>query len=230
MDKDFQVLQRIIRSRRTEKALGRTDQPMVYNKATLQHFDNLLQQSMVDCGWAPFHYDRNINGLAEPWRTYWLDCANCRRLGQSIETLIPNLKPGNKLASLLAACGSLVLFTWLPQDEAGHESVSSGKLQQVNHEHLAATAAAVENFLLLCTAAGIKTYWGSGTLIEQHLFAPLRIGIDRHREKLLAAVFAWYPPGDESQSGPSAVEIIGGKQRSRRSETAAWLKRIEFPG
>ncbi len=96
-------------------------------------------------------------------------------------------------------------------------------MQQINNEHLAATAAAVQNFLLLCTAAGMGTYWGSGTVFEQHLFEPLRIGNNSDAERLLAAVFVNFPVN------PSPMQTFAtGAQREKRSPDAGWLRRIEF--
>ncbi len=229
MNNDFQVLRRIIAARRTDKVLGRADQPLVYSSATLKRCDELVWQALIDCGQAPFHYDRRLDDLAEPWRVYWLNGDSCRRLARSLPELIPNLTRGNKLAGLLAACGSLAVFTWLPQSPADPGEPSAEKLEQVNQEHLAATAAAVQNYLLLCTAAGLPTYWSSARLIEQHLFVPLGIATESVPERLLAAVFTHYPPDSETGTGATgAMEIVGGKLRDKRDPDHRWLKRLEF--
>lgn len=223
MENDWQVLRRIIRDRKTEKVFADPQSPVEFTPETLAEFDPIVWQSLIDAGWAPFHYDRKQAGLAEPWRVYWLDYLSCRNLATQVERLIPDLKPGNKLASMLSACGGVALFTWLPQLLDEEKVVSPSKLQQMNNEHLAATSANVENFLLLCTAAGLSTYWGSGTVFEQHLFNPLEIGSSDVAERLLAAVFVNYPV-----TGNQSVTFASGGQREKRSVDAAWLQRIGF--
>lgn len=223
MENDWQVLRRIIRDRKTEKVFADPESPIEFSPETLAELDPVVWQSLMDAGWAPFHYDRKQAGLAEPWRVYWLDYRSCRKLALQVEQLIPDLKPGNKLASMLSACGGVALFTWLPQLLDEEKLVSPSKLQQMNNEHLAATSANVENFLLLCTAAGMGTYWGSGTVFEQHLFRPLGIGNDNVSERLLAAVFVNYPVTEDQ-----TVTFASGAQREKRSANVTWLRRIGF--
>ena len=177
----------------------------------------IVQQAIRDCGWAPFHYDRKSDGLAEPWRVYWIDNASCQRMAASVGEVVPNLKPGAKLPALLAGCGSLTLFTWLPQQAAAGAGAS--KLDRINREHLAATASAVQNFLLLLTAHDLPNYWSSGTLIADHYFE--KLGIDP-AEQLAAAVFVHYPEPD------GEFEIVGGKQRNNRSIDCQWLHELKW--
>lgn len=211
----YQTLQDVIRQRRTDKVLGDPDHPVAYSSDQLVYGDNIVKQAIVDCGFAPFHYDRKSDGIAEPWRVYWMNNANCRQLSRKLPDLIPEMKPNNKMPSLLAGCGSLTMFTWLPQTPETAED--SAKLARVNREHLAATAAAVQNFLLLLTASGVRNYWASGTLIADYLFP--KLGIPEN-QILTAAVFASYPEGQ------GTVEVVGGKQRQRRSDSQAWLKEV----
>ncbi len=219
---DYRTLQRVIRNRRTDKVLGCPEQPLEYAVPTLEHYDSVVWQALIDCGQAPFHYDRRLDGLAEPWRVYWLSCSICRRLASSLTTLIADIRPGNKLAGLLAGCGSLGLFAWIPETADGETGKSPDKLAQINREHLSATAAAIQNFLLLCTAAELQNYWSSGTLIEQHLFEPLGIPAE---QRLAGAVFVHYPDGTSSGGPP---EMVGGKQREKRDGDNRWLQRINY--
>lgn len=217
MPGQYEVVQDVIRRRKTAKILGRVDQSIQFSEATLRDGDQIVKQSVRDCGWAPFHYDRRHENLAEPWRVYWLDLAGCRRLAEKLPDLIRDLKPGNKMPGLLSGCSCLTLFTWIPQKI--DSTVDQRKLERTNNEHLAATAAAVQNFLLLLTAAGVDTYWSSGSLIGDHLFHLLDISSD---ERIIAAIYASYPGGEGER------ELISGKQRERRSPDQKWFREISF--
>ncbi|MGI9517008.1 MAG: hypothetical protein ACR2NP_08190 [Pirellulaceae bacterium] len=217
MTQRHKIVQDIIRQRKTRKVLADPMNPVNWTDQQLAAGDDLVQQAIRDCGWAPFHYDRKQDGLAEPWRAYWMDCSSCRRMATSVREVVPNLKPGAKLPALLAGCGSLTLFTWLPQSPG--DGADSAKLQRVNREHLAATAAAVQNFLLLLTAHDLPNYWSSGTLIADHYFDKLGIPAS---QQLAAAVFVHYP------QAAGDFEMVGGKQRDNRSTDCRWLKKISW--
>jgi hypothetical protein len=126
------------------------------------------------------------------------------------------MRPNNKLPTMLNACGCLVLITWLPQfDEEAAE-----KQRQVNEEHLAAAAAATQNFLLSLTAHDLKTYWSSGGFFRTpEMFDRLDISQD---ERLLSAIFVDYGVHE------SNVEILAGKQHAARSSAEQWTKVIEL--
>lgn len=221
---DYLTVQKIIRQRATQKILGDPQAPVRWSDETKTSCDQLVLQAIRDCGSAPFHYDRKLDGIAEPWRVYWLDCHSCRRLASDLPHLVQDLKPGAKLPALLAACGSLALFTWHPQERnsGGASAVAPfhTRTERINREHLAATAAAVQNLLLLLTALGMPNYWSSGTLIEDQLFNQLGIPTD---SVLTAAVFIHYPQGS------GATDVVGGKQAERRSKDHAWLREARYP-
>ena len=217
MNQVYRTVQQVIRTRKTEKVLGDPANPVVYSPEQLSTGDQIVKQAICDSGYAPFHFDRRLNDLAEPWRVYWMDCGSCRRLARALPQLIPDMKPGNKLPSLLSGCGSLTLYTWLP-NEAGRGEQAE-KFERINREHLAATAAAVQNFLLLLTAQEIRNYWASGTLFADHLFDTLGIPQD---SELTAAVFASYPHGTGDR------QIISGKLREQRSVNHAWMSEIRY--
>lgn len=226
---DFETLRRIVRQRRTEKFFAAELEPVSIDSAACDRYEPIVLQAIADSGWAPFHYDRRVEGLAEPWRVYWLDEAVCREVAKALPAWVPDLKPGNKLASMLLACSGLALYTWLPQaaesdrsDEVPSEKATADKLRQINEEHLAATAAAVQTFLLLCAAADIATYWGSGTLIESHLFSHLGIGQPNAPERLSAAVFVQFPGPQRER-----LESVAGKQRDKRAADHRWLRCLE---
>jgi nitroreductase len=224
---DFAAVQRTIRQRRTAKVLAPADRPLPVATETWEKAERRIREALADSGLAPFHFDRKLDGLAEPWRVYWIDWRSCRSLSADLPELVPDLRPGNKLAGLLAACTSLVLFTWLPVD-AGEGPMEEEKRRRVNDEHLAATAAATQNFLLLCTAAGYQTYWSSGELIERYLFGTLGISQPSRTERLLAAVFIHVEAAGDGSS--DSLEIVPGAQRDRRSDNASWLRRVNYTG
>lgn len=214
-DQKLETLVSIIRERKTTKVLAETAQGVSYQKDQLRRSDDIVTAALLESGCAPFHYDRNVDGIAEPWRIYWLNNDSCRWLARHISQLIPDLKPNSKLPGLLSGCGSLAIFNWIPQTEG-----DARKLQRINDEHLAATAAAVQNFLLQLTAAGLENYWSSGGLWEQSLYKTLGI---RDDQRTIGVVFVHYPEGQ------GKTTCIGGKQRQRRSSDQQWLKYLNCP-
>lgn len=215
----------IVQRRQTLKVLAPVDQPIIHAVDRVQRGDHALREAIAVAGWAPFHYDRAVDGVKEPWRVHVLDQTKCRSLATEFSEMFPDIKPTNKLPSMLSACGALALVTWLPQfshgvpvDQNGNGSVAKEKQGQVDEEHLAATSAYVQNLMLLLTADGFGTYWSSGgqfrtpTMFE-HLKIPAQ-------ERLLAAVFVDYAPENGS------AERISGKLRDQRSASSQWSRWI----
>ncbi len=182
--------------------------------------DAQVVQAIRDAGWAPFHYDRAADEMAEPWRVEWLSQAMCCEVAANFFQWFDDVKPNNKLPSMLNACGSLVLVSWLPQfaDQDSAASLLTEKQRQVDEEHLAATAAYVQNLMLILTAHGFGTYWSSGGQFRTELMRR-KLGVD-HDGRLLAAVFVDY------QVELDSVERLPGKLRERRSPDQQWFKSI----
>lgn len=229
---NYHVTRQVIAQRKTLKVLAAVNHPVSLSAAITADGDQVVKMAIADAGMAPFHYDRNVDQIAEPWRVHWIGHSTCRRLSHRLGQWF-ELKSSNKLPAMLAACGSLVLVNWIPQFRQGcsgqrqpdpnlatDAALAENQVGQVaiDDEHLAATAAYVQNLLLLLTAAGLGTYWSSGGQLALPLtFQRLNIG---HHEKLLAAVFVDYLPLLESATEP--VERMGGKHRDRRSEVDRW--------
>lgn len=213
-------LANIIKSRQTLKILGDPHQPIQFSDHELQTGEAIVTAAIDAAGWAPFHYDRGVDGIAEPWRVHQLSAATCRELALGLPQWC-NLKPGNKLPAMLAACGCLIIVNWLPQfrnNSSVEQELTKEKQQEIDDEHLAATAALVQNLLLLLTASGLGTYWSSGgPLGSPPVFQ--RLGIDAN-QKLLAAVFVEFPNGE----GPIS-DRLPGKNREFRSPSTAWSTR-----
>lgn len=206
-----------VRQRQTCKLLGNPEKPWSPPAEALARLEAILEPCLADACWAPFHYDRQIDGRAEPFRFHVLPAAVCREIAARFSDWYPEARSNNKLPAMLAVCGALVIVTWLPDPALNPDAEKS---VQVNEEHLAAAAAATQNLLLMLTAHGIGTYWSSGGQFrEPEMFA--RLGI-APVERLLAAVFVECP-GVPDQN----VNRITGKHRDRRSAADDLIRRVE---
>lgn len=213
----------IIKQRKTFKVLADTpanqSSPNSLTDDQRTAADVQVVQAIRDAGWAPFHYDRAADGMVEPWRVEFLTQAKCRDVAESFFEWFDDVKPTNKLPSMLNACGSLVLVSWLPQFAQTPDSIPpTEKQQQVDEEHLAATAAYVQNLILILTAHGFGTYWSSGGQFRSPTMRA-KLGV-QHDGRLLAAVFVDYQPDQES------LERLPGKLRQRRSPDQQWFQSI----
>ena len=183
-----EVIEEIIRLRKTEKVFASLkDRPSV-PKELEAHYKPIIESSLVTAGWAPFHFPRGIDGIAEPWRAHILWNTQTRALSTYLSE---ELRLTSKEPQLTAACSALVIINWLP--EKAPESLGQCETPTMvrNEEHIAATSAMVQNFLLCLTAHNIGNYWSSGgQLRSPQVFAHLGIP---EKERLLAAVFIEYP-------------------------------------
>jgi nitroreductase len=175
-------------------------------------------------GWAPFHKQAHkaahLGGSLTspvPWRFYLLEkpmcCAITDYLRQQAAAL-PETKWskawGSKIPRLLAGAGAAILVTWLPDPPASGDVLA---LTDNNMEHIAATAAAIQNALLAAEARGMFSYWSSGGILgDGDLFDWLEVP---RNQKLLAAIFL--SPAD---SVYDALEPGG--LREKRGSVADW--------
>ena len=202
----------LIRGRRTEKVLGDVDHPAPVSSRLAEERRSQILDAIRTAGWAPFHYARDVDGIAEPWRVHYLSHELCHRLAVELRD---DFKVMSKEPRLLAGCGAMVLVTWLP--EADMDGAANQAAKARDEEHLAAASAMVQNLLLLLTEMGLGSYWSSGGILrEPSMFK--RLGIPE-REKLLAAVFVEFPEA----RAPGAERKPGG-QRPRRGE--GWLREL----
>ena len=213
----YDTLQSVIKTRRTMKVLAQLGGPVEILPEICEKNRPLVLDAIRDAGWAPFHYARNLDSIAEPWRFHVLWHPACQKIAGNFFDWFPDSKPNNKLPAMLSGCGALVVVTWLPQPGL---SESAEKSQQINEEHLAATAAATQNLLLLLTALGMGTYWSSGGQFRSPAMFD-RLGI-RAAERLLAAIFVEFP---ETINSP--LERLPGKHRSNRSNAEKWMRVVD---
>jgi len=214
------AVDQVIQSRKSVKVIGDVDNiPQIS-----ENFFGEVREAMRVAGWAPFHFtahdshlDRELNSPV-PWRFYALDQQNCLRL---IDSLIAHPQLGlDKSAAILrmiAAYGALVLVTWLPEPENSSSEVEAERRALKNEEHVAATAAAIQNLLLAATARNIDSYWSSGgALREKACFEVCKIP---EQERLLGAIFlAPEMPGREG--------VRPGKLREKRGTPEQWMTSV----
>jgi|GEM_PF-400028 len=213
----FEILADLIRDRKTTKVFGSTESPLQLPANVAQHWNEQVRQAIEAAGPAPFHFARNLDGVAEPWRVTTLWWEACRALAAELPQLCPDLKPGNKLPAILSACGAVVLVHWLP---AGAEEIAeTAKREETNFEHLAAASSFVQNLLLLLTASGMESYWASANLLDSAAVKQ-RLGVTASR-KLLGAIIVAYPLAESAE-----LERAGGGNRNKRSSAAAWSREL----
>ena len=226
-DIDTDSLAELIRSRVTLKVLDDVESPIQISDEVAAANNSKVISAVQSAGWAPFHYDRAVDGMAEPWRAHILWHQECQTVAQEFHGWFDDVKPSNKLPKMLSACGALVLVTWIPQfqgvgsDQKSGEELTKEKQLQVDEEHLAAASAMVQNLILLLTAQSMGTYWSSGGQFRTAAMFE-KLGIPTS-ERLLAALFVEYP-----ETLSDAKERLPGKQRSNRSTTFQWMREIEL--
>jgi nitroreductase len=213
-----QIVDDVIRSRRTEKILANESFDWQPAPSELQAYDQSVEEALEVARWAPFHYPGKHEGWKEPWRARWLQHNSCLAMADRLAQWNGNLAPGHKFPMLLRACGSCVIVSWSPETELQSES----KRGQVNDEHLAATAAFVQNLLIALEARNLGSYWASGNVILEGE-TPQRLGMEPG-EKVTAVVFINYRP----DAPESALQRIEGKLRHARDPNLGWLTKLEL--
>lgn len=202
----------VIENPRTFKVMGDLNTPTPIP----QGFTQRIEQAMQVASHAPYHYPANsvhLNSSMDspvPWRFYALQQKDCLNLA---EHLIANGDVSSENAGIirmLAAAGSLVLTTWLPEPSHLPDRI----LEHKNTEHIAAASAAIQNLLLAATARNVQTYWSSGGALSSKTCFYL-CGIPS-REKLLGAIFMF------PQAAVRSLEAKPGSLRNKRGEPDQW--------
>jgi nitroreductase len=205
----------VIRSRKTEKVLCDLEAAKPVSPEIARRNREIVLQAIKTAGWAPFHYPRNVAGVAEPWRAHVIWQEEAQRIALHLRD---SLQVTTKEPSLAAGCSAMLLVTWLPE----FYTVQSQQLPREtqiarDEEHLAASAAMVQNLLLILTSHGMGTYWSSGGKLKgPEMFGFLGIP---DNERLLAAVFVEYP----EMMDDSKIRVSG-KLRDSRSDS--WIREV----
>ena len=213
-----ETMETIIRNRKTEKVLCDLEAHRSVPADVAARNREVVLRAIKTAGWAPFHYPRKVDDLAEPWRAHvlWQEEAK-----QAAVYLRDELNVTSKEPRLAAACSALVLVTWLPEfydPESQHTSNIERETQLArDEEHLAAASAMVQNLLLMLTAHGMGNYWSSGGKLRgPEMFDYLGIP---EQERLLAAVFIEYP-----EMRDDSKERKPGSLRNNRSDQ--WIREV----
>lgn len=222
MRQDIQpvTVSKTIRDRQTLKVLADENQPWPVGG---REVEALISQLVDLAGWAPYHYpcasvhQRGKLDSPAPWRFYVLNARAARQLLKRLATLG---RPLGKVGPMLAAADGLALVTWLP-DPATSASLSFQGFEptQRNMEHIAATAAAIQNLLLAATDAGLNNYWSSGGVLRtESVFEWLEIARD---QVLLGAIFLF--PGETG-----SAQTKGGANRAKKGGQERWTRWVSL--
>ena len=217
------VIDNTIQQRRTLKVFGDLENPPVLE----DDFISKVDEAVKIASWAPFHYPAHPSHLAHemdsivPWRFYALKQKDCLQLAACLlDSKTTKIKKKSNIIRMLAASGSLVLVTWLPEPEENEENnVLSTKKQNINEAHLAAASAATQNLLLAVEVRGLQGYWSSGGVLSSKECYSL-CGIPA-KEKLLGAIFM-FPKNHEEK------EVRYGKNRDKRGEAKSWMTWVDL--
>ena len=206
----FKTLTNIIQSRKTEKVLCDPGRAADVPQDLQERYQPIILDALKTAGWAPFHYPRQVDGLAEPWRAHVLWSEQVQALAKHLKE---DLGVETKEPLLCAGTHALVVITWIPEFY-GFEPVTE-KQRTRDEEHLAAASAMVQNFLLLLTAENLGSYWSSGGILRTPELLH-KIGASAG-ERFLAGIFIEYPEIKDSHK-----QRKPGSLRDKRSE--GWIR------
>lgn len=207
----------VLERRRTTKVLRDGPSETTMPAAVRAEHDEAVRRSVRVAGSAPFHFDRGVDGLAEPWRAHVLLGESTDRFATFMES---DLGVTSKEPKLLHGCDALVIVTWLPQfDGEDFESALTAEQQRMrDEEHLAASAAMVQSLLVMLTSYDMHTYWSSGKHLRTHEVLG-HLGV-QPQERFLAGVFVEYP----ESMGDAMKDRRAGAHREKRGD--GWVREV----
>ncbi len=211
-------IDQIIRNRKTSKVLSSTPLEGGLDR-------DLLKEMIETAGTAPFHiaaateHREGDQDSYSPWRFHIVDKAVCLALRQ----YLIDQEDHSKVPNMLAATDTLIQVTWCPDPvDPGFTLTERWEYcpSRNNMEHIAATAAAVQNLLLVATERGIASYWSSGgPLRSDSIFEKLGIPTN---QVLLGSVFLF-----ANVLQAEEVEIKPGKMRDKKGNIDSWARWVE---
>ncbi|MEO0949050.1 MAG: nitroreductase, partial [Cyanobacteria bacterium J06641_5] len=105
-------IESLILNRRTEKVTCEVESYKPVPADVAKRNRETVLQAVRTAGWAPFHYPREVSGMAEPWRAHILWHDDVEKVAIYLRD---ELKVTTKEPKLAAASSVLILVTWLPQ-------------------------------------------------------------------------------------------------------------------
>ena len=215
------VVDRVIQARKTVKALGDLHNP----PEIPEDFYYKVQSAIAMAGWAPFHFPAHEAHISDdlsslvPWRFYTLSQRNCLKLAHAIlEQPELETEEDSGIIRMLAACGAMVMVTWLPEPEGSFRARDNARRTFMDEEHLAAAGAATQSLLLAAKAREIDSYWSSGGVLRDWECFEL-CGIPL-QEKLLGAIFLF-------PELPEHIDVRSGRLRDRRGTPDQWMRWVD---
>ncbi len=210
-----------ILARKTQKVLGDPEKPWTVEESDSEWAGTLMELLNL-AAHAPYHYpSHEVHRMDKktasvfPWRMYVLSSTSCRALLKEFKQR--EIK-GGKVTKMLATARALIQVTWLPDPGTlANEELFQGNKR--NMEHIAATAAAIQNLLLGATARNIPTYWSSGGKLRNPEIAEL-LGIP-DTEIPLGSLFLF--PTDLT-----GAEIKTGSLRGKGGTLEDWSTWVEL--
>lgn len=215
-----------IRARRTQKVLRDPRTRIPLSSAQRSLLDETIPALLQSAEYAPFHKAVHAalhcqGGLASrvPWRVYVLAQETCwdvidliaKRAAEAAQSTWARAQ-NSKIPQLLAGAAVVLQVNWCPDlDDQGAVPFNTA-----NSEHIAATAAAVQNMLLTATAAGIANYWSTGGILRE---PELQNALGMEAADLpLATVFLSFPSGADT--------VKSGAMRDQKGTISDWSKNV----
>ena len=108
------AIESIIRTRRTEKVLCDPDAARPVPADVVERNREVVLQAIRTAGWAPFHYPRKVDGIAEPWRAHVLWHDDAHKAAIHLRDELGVTSKGPRLAAACSALGPRHLAAGVP--------------------------------------------------------------------------------------------------------------------
>lgn len=227
MDQTQSLIDQIAR-RRTQKVLRDPALREPLGSTQLETLNDTVGRMLSAAHCAPFHKAAHAPSHCQgeltsrvPWRVFRIEQETCWKLIDLIAARA-EAEPGStwaraqgsKIPPLLAAAGTVLQVNWCPSpDESG-----AVVLNTANSEHIAAAAAAVQNMLLVASAAGLASYWSTGGILREPALQA-SLGIEPGGQPL-ASLFLGFPLDTDT--------VKAGAMRDQKGNVTDWSKTVSL--